>query len=272
MKRMIVILGDQLNLDSQILKDVDIENDCIWMAEVPTESTHVWSHKARILLFISAMRNFCRTLRARGYWIIYHKLGTHRHTSMSSALQYDLRQYRPESIHLIHPGEYRVLEMIKKTATCEGIPLVIKKDTHFLIDQETFESWAADVKQLRQEHFYRRVRKETAILMDNDQPVGGQWNYDKENRNSFPKQGPAILITPRLVKQNNIPTMFKNRSKPCLRPIRGQRTISPGQSHALRQKRSCRILSISVCRVSGAIKTPCGQVILSCFTLDYRWR
>jgi deoxyribodipyrimidine photolyase-related protein len=40
--------------------------------------------------------------------------------------------------------------------------------------------------------------------MENDQPAGGKWNYDQKNRSSFPRQGPGILITPRLVKQNNI--------------------------------------------------------------------
>jgi deoxyribodipyrimidine photolyase-related protein len=199
---MIVILGDQLNLDSEVFKDLDTEHDCIWMAEVPAESTHVWSHKARILLFLSAMRNFCRVLRSRGYWIIYHKLGTHQHTSMASALAYDLRKYRPQSVQVVQPGEYRILDMIKQTAASEDIDLVVKKDTHFLIDLHTFEDWTRDVKQLRQENFYRRVRRKTAILMENDQPAGGQWNFDHQNRNSFTRQGPGILITPRLVKQN----------------------------------------------------------------------
>ncbi len=203
MRNMLVILGDQLNLDSEVFKGLDAENDCIWMAEVADESTHVGSHKARILLFLSAMRNFCRTLRSRGYWIIYHKLGTHQHKTLASALVHDLRKYRPQSVRVVQPGEYRVLDMLKKTTHNQQIELIIEKDTHFLIDLDTFEDWTLDVKQLRMENFYRRVRRKTGILMENDQPAGGQWNFDQQNRKSFTRQGPGILITPRLAKLNN---------------------------------------------------------------------
>jgi deoxyribodipyrimidine photolyase-related protein len=37
------------------------------------------------------------------------------------------------------------------------------------------------------EYFYRQMRKETGYLMDGDDPQGGQWNYDKDNRRKLPK-------------------------------------------------------------------------------------
>lgn len=51
MRRLYLILGDQLDRDSLIFDDIDHDNDCFWMAEVNEESTHVWSHKQRIALF-----------------------------------------------------------------------------------------------------------------------------------------------------------------------------------------------------------------------------
>ena len=47
------------------------------------------------------------------------------------------------------------------------------------------------------------VRKKTGILMDNGKPVGGQWNYDQDNRNSFSSPGPGVLIMPRTIKASN---------------------------------------------------------------------
>lgn len=38
------------------------------------------------------------------------------------------------------------------------------------------------------EYFYREMRKKYSILMDGEDPVGGQWNYDFENRKP-PKNG-----------------------------------------------------------------------------------
>ena len=61
-RHLIVVLGDQLNLDSSAFKGFDPKSDCVWMAEVHEESTHIWSSKQRIALFISAMRHFAKEL------------------------------------------------------------------------------------------------------------------------------------------------------------------------------------------------------------------
>jgi deoxyribodipyrimidine photolyase-related protein len=37
------------------------------------------------------------------------------------------------------------------------------------------------------EYFYREMRRKTNWLMDGDQPLGGQWNYDAENRKALPE-------------------------------------------------------------------------------------
>ena len=45
-------------------------------------------------------------------------------------------------------------------------------------------SSAGGRKQLRMEFFYREMRRKTGLLMDGDQPAGGRWNFDAENRKS----------------------------------------------------------------------------------------
>lgn len=47
-RRLILVLGDQLDLDSPAWQDIAPQQDVVWMAEVAQESTEVWSHKARI--------------------------------------------------------------------------------------------------------------------------------------------------------------------------------------------------------------------------------
>ena len=58
-RRLVVILGDQLNEDSLALVNFHNSTDVIWMAETKSESTHVPSHKARTAIFLSAMRHYC---------------------------------------------------------------------------------------------------------------------------------------------------------------------------------------------------------------------
>ena len=68
--------------------------------------------------------------------------------------------------------------------------LVIRDDTHFMCSKVDFKHWAKGGKQLRMEFFYRVMRKKYDVLMDKDQPLGGAWNYDAENRKAFGKSGP----------------------------------------------------------------------------------
>jgi deoxyribodipyrimidine photolyase-related protein len=42
------------------------------------------------------------------------------------------------------------------------------------------------------EYFYREQRKRFRVLMDGAQPLGGQWNYDADNREAFGPDGPGF--------------------------------------------------------------------------------
>jgi deoxyribodipyrimidine photolyase-related protein len=56
-RHLVLVLGDQLDASSAALDGFDPLQDAVWMAEVAGEGTHVWSHKARIALFLSGMRH-----------------------------------------------------------------------------------------------------------------------------------------------------------------------------------------------------------------------
>ena len=65
-RNLILILGDQLDSNSSALDDFDKKKDAVWMAEVQAEAKHVWSHKARIAIFLAAMRHFRDDLEKKG--------------------------------------------------------------------------------------------------------------------------------------------------------------------------------------------------------------
>jgi deoxyribodipyrimidine photolyase-related protein len=71
LRSLVVVLGDQLDLDGPAFTDFDAATDRVWMCEAPAESGYVWSHKARIAVFLSAMRHFRDALRARGWTVEY---------------------------------------------------------------------------------------------------------------------------------------------------------------------------------------------------------
>jgi deoxyribodipyrimidine photolyase-related protein len=195
-RHLAVVLGDQLDPRSAAFDGFDAHQDRVWMAEVRTEATHVWSHKARIALFLAAMRHFRDALRERGVRVEYRALGVQPDSSLGMALSDDLRRMRPQRAILVQPGEWRVQEELKSVADEAGVPLDIRPDRHFLCDLTDFAGWSASRKVLRLEHFYRWMRERTGTLMEGGKPRGGRWNFDAENRAHFGKAGPGLLPVP----------------------------------------------------------------------------
>ena len=207
MRNLIVILGDQLDRHSSVFDGFDPALDHIWMAEVREESTHVWSHKARIALFLSAMRHFAVELEQKRYPLTYLRLGEHVFSSLESALAAMIHQSSPVRVVLTRPGDYRVRENLKAVCAVSGTAYAERTDTHFYCSEEDFSDWARGRKEFRLEHFYRMLRKRENILMAADKspagkpqvgkPEGGEWNYDAENRGSFGAQGPGFVAAPK---------------------------------------------------------------------------
>lgn len=197
MRNLIVILGDQLDADSAALAGADPKLDLVWMAEAAEESTHVWSHKQRIALFLAAMRHFRDQLRERGFEVTYTELDAPDHGgTLSSELSKAIETHRPEKVVMVEPGDYRVRQSLQGTCNRLAVPVEFLDDTHFLCSIDDFRRHAEGRKSLRMEFFYREMRKRHGILLEDGQPVGGQWNFDQENRKSFAKDGPGAIPEP----------------------------------------------------------------------------
>ena len=198
-RHLVIVLGDQLNHDSAAFDDFDAATDVVLMVEAREESTHVWSHKARTALFLSAMRHFAAELQGRHVRVDYRKLDLHCHESLQAGWLAAIEQHQPESIACVEPGDLRVWQALNATAAKAKLPLDIRADRHFMCSREAFAKWAGTSKSLRMEFFYRNMRREHGVLMEGekkDQPLGGQWNFDSDNRKSFGKSGPGVLPQP----------------------------------------------------------------------------
>jgi len=200
MRHLIIILGDQLTLDNPALQGIDPGQDHLLMAEVVEESTHVWSHKQRITLFLSAMRHFAAQLHAQHLPLTYFKLNGHTYPDLTAVWQAMLEEHRPSSIRVCEPGDWRVWQALQTVADQYSTPLEVLEDTHFMCSRAQFQRWAAKYGEknssLRMEFFYRGMRKKHHILMEGDMPAGGDWNYDHDNRQSLSRQGPQQLSPP----------------------------------------------------------------------------
>ncbi|WP_418314783.1 cryptochrome/photolyase family protein [Piscinibacter sakaiensis] len=193
-RNLVIVLGDQLDLDAAAFDGFDCGRDAVWMAEADEESTHVWSSKQRIALFLAAMRHFADALRDAGRPLHYLRLDdAGQHGSLASGLQAALRTLKPQRVVMTAPGDWRVWKSLEAVVQAAGLQLEICEDRHFYTTVREFAAHARRRKTLRLEYFYRELRKRHGVLMDGDQPAGGQWNFDADNRASFDADGPGAV-------------------------------------------------------------------------------
>ncbi len=195
-RHLAIVLGDQLDSGSRLVRETDKESDAILMMEVVGESEHVPSHKQRTALFLSAMRHFALDLYEKGYRLHYVRLDDRGNTqTFDGELERIAKRLKPEKLRCTEPGDWRVRDELDAAAGKLKLELEILPDEHFLTTRDTFEEWMAGRKQPVMEYFYREQRKRLDILMQkNGKPVGGAWNFDKENRKTF-KRTPDVPAT-----------------------------------------------------------------------------
>ncbi|MEM9234519.1 MAG: cryptochrome/photolyase family protein, partial [Pseudomonadota bacterium] len=184
-----LVLGDQLTRGVAALADLDSENDLVLIAEVMEEATYVRHHKQKIAFLFAAMRHFAADLEKEGARVRYVRLDDDGNTgSLFGEVERAFQDHDDlEELICTECGEYRLAEQMAGWARKLGRPVQIRQDDRFVCSLKEFEQWAGDKKALRMEFFYREMRKKTGLLMNGDEPEGGQWNFDAENRKKLPK-------------------------------------------------------------------------------------
>ena len=187
--RLVLVLGDQLTLSIAALKAADMDRDIVVMAEVAAETGYVAHHPKKIAFVLSAMRKFAARLQADGWRVCYTRLDDEDNAgSIGGELLRRAEEHGAKEVLATEPGEWRLIEALRD----HPLTLHIQQDDRFICSHKEFEDWAEGRKSLRMEYFYREMRRKTGLLMEGDDPAGGAWNFDSDNRKSPPKglEGP----------------------------------------------------------------------------------
>lgn len=144
-------------------------------------------HQQKLVLVWSAMRHFAETLRSAGWSVTYE-----RAESFEEPLQTWIEAEGIEELRVMAPSDRYFGHWLKQLADSLPCALKLLPNNHFLWSPEEFRDWADNRKSLLMESFYREGRKRYDVLMAGDDPEGGQWNFDKENR----KPPKGTLATP----------------------------------------------------------------------------
>ena len=175
--RLILVLGDQLTSTLSALAASDPARDRVLMVEAYQEGTYVPHHRKKIAFILSAMRHFRDALTAAGWSVDYITLDDPDNTgTLVSEVQRARLRHGVADVVATEPGEWRLKTQL------EAAQVRLLEDDRFLCDHAGFDAWAAGRKQLRMEYFYRDMRRDTGLLMEDGAPTGGKWNFDHDNR------------------------------------------------------------------------------------------
>jgi deoxyribodipyrimidine photolyase-related protein len=187
-----MVLGDQLTHGAGALAGMGA-GDVVLMAEVLGECAYVKHHKKKIVLVLAAMRHFAAELEARGTRVDYVRLDDPDNThSLGGEVARAARRHAARRVVVMEAGEWRLAEEMRHWHEALGCDVDILDDTRFFVRKRDFFAWARDRRGLRMEFFYRDMRRQTGLLMQDGAPAGGKWNFDHENR----KRLPAGVVPP----------------------------------------------------------------------------
>ncbi len=181
-----LVLGDQLSAGVSCLGDWG-DGDLLLMAEVDAEATYVRHHKKKLAFVFAAMRQFAAAQEALGRAVRYVRLDDPDNAGdLLSEVQRAWAEAGPfDRLIVTEPGEWRLAEEMAGWGEALAAPVEIRDDDRFVCSRADFARWADGRKQLRMEYFYREMRRKTGLLMEGDEPTGGQWNYDADNRKAI---------------------------------------------------------------------------------------
>ncbi len=244
-KTLRLILGDQLNERHSWFQKRH-ENVTYVLMEIRQETDYVKHHVQKLASFFAAMRAFSRRLIELGHRVIYIHLDD---PSNAQNFEYNLKQLiRKEKFthfEYLLPDEIRLDDELNTITGKLDIPHQVQDTEHFLTQRQDVKEFFVDKKQYLMESFYRFMRKKHNILMDDNKPVGGKWNFDQSNRrrynNNVPIPKPITFsnnvsdITD-MIEKTKIKTFGDIQSEQLIWPVNRSQAIT-----ALNDFLTCRL-------------------------------
>ncbi len=182
------VLGNQLWRDQAALASCASQNAPVLLIESTQFAAERSYHKQKLVLVWSAMRHFADELK-EARWAVTYTIGD----DTEAALRQWVEAENITELRLMDPVDYPFATWMEGLdLPCE---LTILDSNLFLWSADDFSDWADQRKGLLMESFYREGRKRFAVLMEGKDPIGGQWNFDKDNRK--PPKGKLNTPAPR---------------------------------------------------------------------------
>ncbi len=181
------ILGDQMMEDHPglALASDELDRDAvrIVMLESRARTQKLPYHKKKQVLLFSAMRHYGAHLKQQGYQVDYRRVET-----FLLGLKAHVEQWQPDQLITMAAKDHNGRLFQGQLGEILDLPVIILPNSQFLVEQfDPYPDTKEDQDRVM-EYFYRKMRTHFGVLMtESGEPLGGEWNYDKFNRQTLPK-------------------------------------------------------------------------------------
>lgn len=152
-------------------------------------------HRQKIAFHRATMQHYAQQLKEMEAEVCY--INAQEKRADIRELISQLKQEDYQKLTLFDPVDDWLSRRLQKSAGNLGIDLVIRDTPLFLNTHEQNKAFfRADKKKIFQTSFYIEQRKKWQLLIEGeDQPQGGKWSFDAENRKRFPKNATPPSIS-----------------------------------------------------------------------------
>lgn len=152
-------------------------------------------HKQKIVFHRASMKFYESYLRQQDLAVEYIE-SIQELSDVRKLIPY-LTQQGYNHIHIIDPVDDWLSRRIQKACTTHQIALHITESPLFMNTTEELADFFNPTKnKFYQTSFYKQERIKRKILIDEQQqPIGGQWTFDSENRKKYPKGKSMVKAT-----------------------------------------------------------------------------
>ncbi|MEM6462471.1 MAG: cryptochrome/photolyase family protein [Pseudomonadota bacterium] len=142
-------------------------------------------HKQKLWLHRATMTRYKARLEKAGRDVVYvsHK----PETSMLSDTVADLKSDGVETLVACDPVDFLVEKRLRAAAQEAGLDLRLLPSPGFINSTADNKNWASGRKRWFMAEFYKYQRRRLDVMMDGDEPAGGRWSFDEDNRKKVPK-------------------------------------------------------------------------------------
>jgi deoxyribodipyrimidine photolyase-related protein len=182
------VLGDQLDRALPVWREALPATHRVLIVESDAKLVSRPWHRQRAHLVLASMRRFVEALRLEGFEVDHRRAAT-----LADGHAAHVAEFAPSAVTATEAHSWAAQQLFDR------LGVVSVPSDHFLCSRRQFADWAGERRTLRMEDFYRWQRRRLGYLMDGDEPAGGRWNFDGDNREPPPTDGrswPTPVVTP----------------------------------------------------------------------------